>query len=312
MVSKPSTLVLCLGVWLLLAWSAQRGFQGHDRGNQWSPALYLPEPDLIPITFLGFGDLVPDVLWLMIANQVGAHVDENRETLDRRIAWRRAVVHSLDMATAIDPDWRTVFYNGGPLLGMLELEDASILLNMRAMEHNPGDWYFPFQIAMSYSELGNETRAQEYMTQAAVSAQKDPNTPDYLTGLAATFGLAEGRGGMALALLDEQLDGIEFPEVRRQLQAKRVEVQLCLGRGMLRAALDDSLLWQNRAILDPQKLQASGLLAKLPQCPLGGSWYWDSALETFHCEGFDESFRAYQLNLGIAADKVRDQARCPQ
>jgi hypothetical protein len=297
----------CCLLWLALVAAQHRLVEDRPEDLGAGFGYNLPPPSMLKSAALGFQDVVADGLWLAVIQEFAKfYIEEGRS--DR--ATLRAFVEIIDSITLIDPDWRTVYVNGGSILRTVGAFDASTMLNLRGVEQFPDDWYFPFQVAMNYWESGNKSRAAEFMIEAAARSVASPKAPAHLSALAATMLQHGDQGQMAIAMLEEQLRQITVPRARRQTELSLLDARLCLGRKQIQRAFEDALLWNNRAVRSPAALVGQGFLDAVPDCPLGGNWYWDATLQSFHCEGFDQARARFMVDRGFDEAVATVRVRC--
>ena len=295
----------------LLALAQRELVHGHNDWEGLDYALLLPPPQTLKVVAGGFEDVIVDMLWISAVQKFGEHYGGKPMTADEYRRFALGMTRIIDSITLIDPDWRTVYVNGGSMLGVMGMSDAELLVNERGASRFDEDWYFPFHIGMHYWEIGRRGNAAEHITEAAERAIDSERAPPYLSGLAATMLMDEDRGELALVMLEEQLRRITVPRARTRAQLRLMDAYLCYGSHLLRDALVDSLLWSNQADRDPASLVQRGYLHAVPECPLGGAWYWDAERAAFHCTGYDQKRRSFMVDNGIPDWLWDDAVRCP-
>jgi len=129
----------------------------------------------------------------------------------------------LDRVTTLDPSFQPAYHFGALLLSVGALRpDLSDRLVMRARNHFPRAWSYPFYLAFNafYHRTDFDTAAV-YMEQAAVL----PGAPPFLADLARRFRDQRQDRGVARELIGRMLRVTEDPVLRLRLQARMAELE---------------------------------------------------------------------------------------
>lgn len=175
----------------------------HDLGER---VLYLPSGESLGPLTLGFHAAFADLLWIRAVLYFGEHHGERPSE-----EWYLWLYHMLDLVTDLDPHFTAPYKYGGLMLRISPAwTDASSLLMLKGMEHNPEEWYFPFTISMNYFFDDNLVDAAIYAQRAASL----PGAPFYLSNLAATMLNDSDQEEVALRFLTQEFE--DAPDQRRK------------------------------------------------------------------------------------------------
>jgi len=273
--------------------------------------LYFPNERLLDSFTCGHSSVVADILWLKCIQYTSQqfHGDFKFTLLDRM----------LNTITRLDPHFVDVYRWGSVFLAMLKRDnDASITLLERGIEHNPGRWELPFEIARTYVlNRHDEVMGAKWMAVAAATGEPPKFVVDWAKNLQQRHGLDEVERGMWLEIIQNSND----PNMREIAERKIVEIELRLACEVLNEAAaryEASKGAKPGAISD---LVSAAIITGMPVDPLGGEFFvnargviqnttiLDSQLEERRVvlEGFIQQYRNKHGRWPVTLDELKTE-----
>ena len=263
----------------------------HRHCDAWAPRMslqdevgYLPTGEFIKGAALGYDALLADVFWVRATLLFGSRFGDEDEQ------WYSWLYHMIDLTTDLDPDFRAAYKYGGTMLRVNGVfVDQSSLIFQKGMRQLPGEWYFPFGIAMNfYLHRDDPALAGAYLARAV----KTGNGPFYLRNLTASMMTDGDQLETALLFLQEEYKAVRDDRARRAVEIKILEIRYLLGRSQAGAVIAEFRRTTGSLPGEPPDVASAGL--ELPPDPLGGLWTWDTDEEaqlgevrsTRYCEVF--------------------------
>lgn len=247
--------------------------QGHRHVEAWAPQTevteairFLPSGKALDMIAMGYDELLADLLWVRATVFFGENFGTEQDP-----GWYSWLYHMLDLATDLDPRFVPAYKYGGVMLrvdGMFV--EQSTMMFAKGMEALPGEWYFPFGIAMNYFLYKEDSAlAAPYMRQAA----KLEGGPFYLANLAAT--LTDESQGLesALVFLQEEARTLPPGRARNAVEVKIFETRYEIAEQAAATAVATFRRAYGRLPVEPLEVTQAGIA--LPADPLGGAWQWD-------------------------------------
>ena len=139
---------------------------------------------------------------------------------DRNYHW---LYHILDITTSLDPYFRYPYEFGGVVLAV-EKEDfeQSNKLLKKGMQYHSDYWRFPFYLGFNaFFRLKDPKAAARYISTAAVL----PDSPSYLSKLAASLYVYSGQKETALNFLNRMYNDLEVPWLKKSVAHKIANLQ---------------------------------------------------------------------------------------
>ena len=264
----------------------------HRHSDAWAPRdaavdaiRFLPSGPFLKTASMGYDSLVADLLWTRVTSMFGERYGSGDTD------WYPWLYHMTDLVTDLDPQFRAAYKYGGTMLRMDGIfVDQSSLILQKGTRHIPGEWYFPFSIAMNYFQY-HEDRfvAARYMEDAARVAREardqpggpaDGNGgsafagPDYLHNLAVSLYTDADALELGLAFLLEEKRYLPEGGARVAVEVKILETRYLIARRDAMAAVD--VFRKRHGGLPQLGVKTTDGQLELPSDPLGGSWVWDS------------------------------------
>jgi len=225
-----------------------------------------PDPTLVEVLALGDRTLAADLIWIDAVQYFG-DIAEGK--------YRHAMLSAmLDAVVDFDPDFRYAYLFGGlALTSTLAGVDSADDLLERGSKRFPGDWHFPYYIAINaLIYLEDNARAAEYFGRAA----QLPEVPQHLgllaTRLLAQVGDCAGSLQLLEALLRNSKDALEI----QRLTDRRNHVVWECNFQLVEAAAKTFAERNSRPARSIEELVKDGRLpGGAPPDPFGGTWRID-------------------------------------
>ena len=280
----------------------------HRHTDAWAPPLdagdeirYLPSGDSLKVLSLGFEPLMADLMWVRAVLLFGERYGRDDD------GWYPWMFHMTDLATDLDPQFRSAYKMGGTMLrtdGVFV--DQSNLIFQKGMHAMPERWYFPFAIGMNYHmHKDNPKLAAKYIRIAAETGQG----PVYLRNLAASLLGETDQIEVAEQFLLEELRALPMGTAYDATLVKIYEIRYQLAQRDANAAIAAYRDEVGRLPKHPTDILAAGFelptdpmtdttylagLAIRPAPPERAGWVWDSDPEApagvVVSAGFEEVF----------------------
>jgi hypothetical protein len=240
--------------------------------------MYLPDPEYLQLTSVGYRELVADALWLQAIQVMG----------ERKIseAAGRWLYRAFDIITTLDPKFVRVYEAGGlALTTLVVLPSQSNQLLMKGFEHNPEEWKLPFYLGINYYfELYDDGKAGEYMAQAS----RISGAPPGLVPIAANLFASAKSPQQAVDILTTAYHNTSDESAKKLLEL-RLKIMLAeRDLVMLEQAINRYHTVQGRFPARLEDLVAAGLLQQLPQEPGGGHYVYDAVTGAVSSSEFPE------------------------
>lgn len=273
-------------------------YLSHRHTDAWAPraeitdeVLYLPSGRFLKLATLGYDALVADLLWIRATAMFGAGYGSDDD-------WQAWLYHTINLCTDLDPKFRAPYKYGGTMLRIDgRLVDQSNLIFQKGSVALPGEWYFPFAIAMNYfMHKDDRLLAARYMEQAARVAREaekaaeaarargdldapelDPRRkpPAYLANLAASLYSDSDQLEVGLTFLEEELRQLPESPTRDAVKVKILETGYLIALRDATAVIAQFRDQTGAFPEQPGDVASIGL--SLPMDPLGGRWDWDGS-----------------------------------
>ena len=274
-----ASLILVLGataVGMLAA--VDRGRSAMGRGVSLS---YLPKGEYLKMAALGYRQLVADMLWLQVVQQMGV-----RQQTSEGYLW---IYRATDTLTDLDPKFAYAYQAVGSVLGVWGgRPHESVAILRKGIEHNPTVWELPFFVGYDYFyELQDMTSAAAYFKMAS----ELPGAPKYLSGLTARMLVQAGNPEAALEFLERMYQQAQDDRAKAALTRRIADVTVERDLRLLEEAVRRYQTAHGRLPRSLEELVTGGILARLPEDPGGG---------------------AYELNAGngsVTSTRVRDRMK---
>ncbi|MDZ4857973.1 MAG: hypothetical protein SGI88_03245 [Candidatus Hydrogenedentes bacterium] len=234
--------------------------------NRSEEVLYFPNERLLDSFTCGHSSVVADILWLKCIQYTSQqfHGDFKFTLLDRM----------LNTITRLDPHYVDVYRWGSVFLAMLKRDnDASINLLKRGIEHNPGRWELPFEIARTYVlNRHDEVMGAKWMAVAAATGEPPKFVIDWAKNLQQRHGLAEVERGMWQEILQNSGDA----NMREVAQRKIIEIDLRILCEVMNEAAERYEAAKGSRPARIADLISESLISGMPMDPLGGEFFINS------------------------------------
>ncbi|MFC2173839.1 tetratricopeptide repeat protein [Acidobacteriota bacterium] len=132
-------------------------------------SVYVPSGQYARIGSLGFRSLMADLLYVW---SIQYYSNEERQGRFKHL------VKFYDLITDLDPKFANAYVIGALILGWEAREfESSLSLLEKGMEHNPDNWYLPFEAGFyCFKDLEDPERALPYFEMA----KDKPNSPELI------------------------------------------------------------------------------------------------------------------------------------
>jgi tetratricopeptide (TPR) repeat protein len=268
---RPFGWLVTAGLVLALTGAAVGLLAAVDRGR---PAMgpgaslsYLPKGEYLRLASIGYRQLVADLLWLQVVQQIGV-----RKQTTEGYLW---IYHATDTLTDLDPKFAYAYQATGSVLGVWggrPHESAAIL--RKGIEHNPTVWELPFFLGYVYFYELQDLASAGAPGKAAAEL---PGAPKYLPGLTARMLVQAGNPEAALEFLERLYQQTEDERARGALARRMADVIVERDLRLLEETLRRYRTAQGRWPRALEDLVTAGFLARLPEDPGGGAYILNPA-----------------------------------
>jgi tetratricopeptide (TPR) repeat protein len=223
---------------------------------------YLPKGEYLRLASVGYRQLVADLLWLQVVQQIGVR----NQTTDGYL-W---IYHATDTLTDLDPQFAYAYQAVGSVLGVWGgRPHESVAILRKGIEHNPTVWELPFFLGYDYFyELQDLASAAVAFKRAA----ELPGAPKYLPGLTARMLVQAGNPEAALEFLQRLYQQTQDERAKSALTRRMADVTVERDLRLLEDAVRRYRAAQGRWPKALEDLVTAGLLARLPEDPGGGAY----------------------------------------
>jgi hypothetical protein len=251
---------------------------------------FLPAPAALHAASLGYHHAVGEVLWvrsILLYSDFVINCDEEQSK------WLLTMLRAV---SALDPEWRTVYYWGGTMLSLCGDIDGSDELFKAGAEALPDDAFFPFSISMNASSERGDIESALYWMRIAASKPNSP--PWYKAAVAGLMSDDQGRTS-SIMYLREMLENPNLEPVVRDLTEYRLS--LFLHEEGVALIKEMRSAWEDK---NGKKLSDLNQLAGLPDDPLNAGWMItpDGDIRSFVIEK-QESLRLKEHELSLLKRK---------
>ncbi len=224
--------------------------------------IYLPPVRFLRAVSLGYEHALADVLWFRTINYFGSHL-----WTDRDYPWLASMCETV---TDLDPHAEYVYEFGGVTLPwMADRADDGIALLEKGARNIPQSWRLRYMIGFSYYFFKDDLAAA---SRAFESAARMPDTPQFVSGMAATIFAAQQGTDNAIAFLAELERGNPNEEMRGAIRERVLELALTRDIDGLEAAVKSFESRFARRPADLDELVAVGIVQNIPNEPFGGRY----------------------------------------
>ena len=254
--------LLCV---LTTAWSDSRLAEQSEGVGEPSELIYVPPARFLRAVALGYDHALANVLWFRTINYFGNHYRG-----DRVYTW---LAYMCDVVTDLDPRAEHVYSFGGILLPWeADRVDDGIALLEKGTRNMPDSWRMHYMLGFSYYFFKNDLDAA---SRALERATRLPDTPEFVSRVAATILAAHQGTNNALAFLTELEAQAPNPEMHSALQQRIRELTLAADIDALQAAVGEFEARFSRRPSDLTELVSAGIIARVPKDPFGGRYVVD-------------------------------------
>ncbi|PID75393.1 MAG: hypothetical protein CSB23_04070 [Deltaproteobacteria bacterium] len=232
---------------------------------------YLPSGAFLKGAALDFDEVLADLLWIKSIGYLGEHFRS-----DKKFPW---LYQLIDVTTSLDPYFDDPYEFGGIIYSSQIINvDKSIAILKKGMENVPKHhhryWYLPFFTAFNYMY-----HKQDYQTAARYleMAASFPQSPKYLPMLVARLYANTDDPGVAIPFLEEMAENAATPEIKEKYLKRIKEIQVKQNLLHLSQAKENYQQTTGKQLQRLSELVESGILASLPEEPLGGRYYISGA-----------------------------------
>lgn len=240
---------------------------GRQIGTHSAPAelIYLPPIRFLRAVSLGYEHALADVLWFRTISYFGTHL-----WTDRAYPWLAAMC---DTVTDLDPRAEHVYEFGGVVLPwMADRADDGIALLQKGAHNMPQSWRMQYMLGFSYYFFKEDLAAA---SRAFETAARMPNTPEFVSGMAATIFAAQQGADNAIGFLAELARGTPNDEMRGAIRERIRDLALTRDFDGLEAAVRTFESRFARPPADLGELVSVGIIPSIPDEPFGGHYGLD-------------------------------------
>ncbi len=245
---------------------------------------YLPKGEYLKVAVLGYRQAVADLIWLKAVQHFGV-----REQTAEGYLW---AYHAVDVLTDLDPQFAYAYQVAGAVLGVwANRAQESVAILSKGMKHNPEVWQLPFYVGYDYFyELHDPGRAAPYFRLASVL----PGSPEYLPRLAARMTVEAGDPDAALEFLQRLYQSVQDQRLREGLDRRIREVVAERDIRFLEEGLRRYRARYGKLPGSLGELVTGGIIARVPDDPLGGRYQMNPADGTVTSTGLQERLKVYR------------------
>ncbi|MBF0468823.1 MAG: hypothetical protein HQK61_08065 [Desulfamplus sp.] len=256
--------------------------------------LYLPSGKFLQGAALCYDEMLADFMFIKTIGYLGSHAetDRNYTYLDQM----------LNVVTTLDPFYEFPYEFGGIVLATeVGKVDSSISLLKKGMENVPQNheryWYLPFYYAFNFMYYKND-----YLTAAKYIelSTKYKNSPSYLPLLAARLRANTESPEAAIPFLQEMIKSTDNETLKNNLALRIDELkavkQVKSDIQLLEYAVKYYYSIYNKYPEYLWELIITGIIAKVPEHPMGGSYYFSHQ---------DKTVKSTFKTLPLYIDKTR-------
>ncbi len=263
---------------------------------------YLPKGEHLKVAVLGYDELAADLLWLRAVQHFGEAVQHfgKKDHPKDEYLW---AYHVVDVVTDLDPAFLAPYQVAGTILGVwADLPRESIAILEKGVRHHPEVWQLQFLLGYDYFyELCDTARAAEYLRRAS----RLPGAPEYLPKLAARMSVEAGDPDAALEFLGRFHQQAKDERTREALARRMKEVIAERDIRFLEGAVRRYRARHRQAPTTFQDLIKGGLLARIPEEPLGGAYVLRPD-GTVTSTGLEERLRVhYKVGLNVGCERFK-------
>lgn len=224
--------------------------------------IYLPPTRLLRAVALGYEHTLADILWFRTISYFGQHYNG-----DRNYPW---LAYMCDVVTDLDPRAEHVYHFGGVMLPWVaDRVDDGIALLEKGARNMPDSWELRYMLGFNYYFFKNDLAAA---SRAFESAARLPDTPEFVSRMAATIFAAHQGTDSAIAFLTELERGTPNDEMRGAIRARVLELALTRDIDVLETAVKTFESRFGRKPADLGELTSHGILSSVPEEPFGGQY----------------------------------------
>lgn len=262
LVVAPLLVATALGVSSL----AQTRLDGARLAKPEEQLLYLPNDKLLTHFTGGMNSVIADLLWLRCIQYTSEHFRG-----DHKFTWLEQMTN---VVTRMDPYYVDVYRYGGIFLASLKSDDdASIKLMERGFAQNPDAWELPYEMAMVYllnrhDQPGSAEAATHYLGLAIATDRAPQSVLEIAQGLQRKHNLVDVERRLWLDLKHNSTDRFMQDLAERKLQEMTVRQNVAA----LQLMADGEKSRTGRALSKLDELVANGVIDRIPDDPLGGSY----------------------------------------
>ena len=225
--------------------------------NRQEERFFLPSAEATNALSLGQQTMVSDFFWI---RTILIFSDFAWNCQEREATWLLSMIRTM---SHLDPKWRTLYFYGGTMMGVCNQTAAADEIFLLGHENLPGDYFFPFSLAMNaYLEHRDFEKARYWMEIA--SNQK--GAPGWYRAAVAGVISDNGQRSAAIEYLRQELDKDLEPSVRSSTEER---LRLLQHDDAVDLLTDRRHQWESQSETPLMDLE---LLAPLPVDPWGEGW----------------------------------------
>ncbi len=245
--------------------------------------MYLPKGKYLKVAAIGYEQVVADLIWLKAVQ----HFGERGQTAEG-FRW---AYHAVDVVTDMDPKFTVAYQVAGTILGVWAgLLQESLTILKKGMHHNPDVWQLPFLIGYDYFyELCDQAQAAEYLRIASLL----PGAPEYLPKLAARMTVEAGDPDAALEFLGRFQQQVNDERIRESIAHRIKEVIAERDIRFLEEGVRRYQAGYHKRPATLRDLVTGGIIAQIPDEPLGGAYLLRPSDGTVTSTGLQERLRIH-------------------
>jgi tetratricopeptide (TPR) repeat protein len=166
--------------------------------------MYLPSAQFMDHIALQYRNLAADILWFRMIQYYGGYRDNENDC--------SLFTHLVDVVTDLDPQF-TFAYRLGALIISQDLghPQAGVEILKKGMEHNPKNWWLPFELGfLYYVDARDYENASKYFLQAS----RLPGAEEITVRFAAFVAAKAGHTETSIKMWEELAETSENPYIR--------------------------------------------------------------------------------------------------
>jgi tetratricopeptide (TPR) repeat protein len=277
-----TSLILVLGagaIGILAVVDRQRSALGHA-----AMLSCLPKGKYLKVAVLGYRQVVADLLWLRVVQEIGM-----RQQSPEGYRW---VYQATDTLTDLDPNFAYAYQAVGSVLGVWGGHPReSVAILRKGILYNPTVWELPFFLGYDYFyELHDLPSAANSFRMAS----ELPHSPEYLPRLTARMMVQAGDPEAAREFLERMYQQDRDDRAKVALARRIADVTVERDLRLLEEGVRRYQATNGRSPARLQDLVVVGILTRLPEDPGGGAYRLDASNGSVTSTRVRERMRVYR------------------